>query len=224
MSLGPILVSGGGSDGIPFTPAATTKSFMPFQFTALDLAVEGDIYGKDLTTIIGTPNFRFNADNPFVGTEGCVLFGGVTAGSIVGTGTFDADADFTLEANMYSTNTIAMGFGVAGVSVFTNGNDLILRIDGSNEVTFSSAFTNNTWYQAVIMRASDTIYLGANGTWDGSTYNATGSGFGTASPFVGQRFVGDSSVTSGRFANFRASNDAIYSTSSWTPPTEMFTS
>ena len=217
-------IGGSGASGIGFSPAATTKSFLPLQFTALDLAVAGDLYGKQKTTNQGSPSFKFLADNPFGGTEGCVEFLGLSSGSILGNGTIAGDSDFTIEINGYGDNTTPFGFGAGGLSVFSNGHDLILRINGSNEVTLLSAFTDNTWYQAVIMRASDTIYLGVNGTWAGSTYNATGSGFGTASPFVGQRYIGDFTNNEGRFANFRASNSAIYSTSSWTPPTEMFTS
>lgn len=217
----------GSVGGIQFTPTATTKSFLPLQFTALDLAVDGDLYGKSKTTSQGTPNFSFLADNPFSGSgvEGCILFGGVSSGSISGPTSIDADADFTIEANLYGTNIINMGFGLTnGISVMTSGNSIIFRNGGTNQLTYTSAFTDNTWYHAVIMRASNTIYIGTDGTWFGTTYNATGSGFGSGLPYVGRRYQSDTATNNGgRFANFRASTAAIYSTSSWTPPTEMFT-
>jgi hypothetical protein len=217
--------TGGGSDGIPFTPAATTVGFLPFQYSVLDLATSGNVYGKTFGANTGTSNFRFDTINPFTAGDGCIQFTGETAGGVRAATTVDRTADFTLEANMYGTNTTPMGFGLTSeVSAFTNGNDIIFRYAGSNLITISSAFTNNTWFQVVIMRTSGIVYLGVNGTWSGTTYNMSGAGAATGYLYAGERFPGDTALTTGRFSNVRASNAAIYSTTSWTPPTAMFTS
>jgi hypothetical protein len=192
--------------------------------------VENFITRGEGLPLSGTGVIGFQTTNAFGTSGGVYVAGGSsTYSNLSGDVTISGDADWTIEALVRDPTNPPNGYGLSldgtgDISVFAASGALITRYNGSNVATSGTVLTVNTWHHVAMMKSGNNVYGGVDGVWE-TTYDATAASLGTCTPILGTRFPGDTSANNGKlFSNFRVSNAAIYSTSSYPTATDLFTS